>query len=53
MKPGNRIFQIIILIFFFFKFSNADEKIITAPLINLEQIKPSFEELIDENENIS
>ena len=53
MKPGNRIFQIIILIFFFFNFSNADEKIITAPLINLEQIKPSFEELIDENENIS
>ena len=53
MKLGNRIFQIIILIFFFFNFSNADEKIITAPLINLEQIKPSFEELIDENENIS
>ena len=53
MKLGNRIFQIIILIFFFFNFSNADEKIITTPLINIEEIKPSFEELIDDNENIS
>ena len=26
---------------------------ITTPLINIEEIKPSFEELIDENENIS
>ena len=53
MKLGNRIFQIIILIFFFFNFSNADEKIIATPLINIEEIKTSFEELIDENENIS
>ena len=53
MKLGNRIFKIIILIFFFFNFSNADEKIIATPLINIEEIKPSFEELIDENENIS
>ena len=34
-------------------FSNADDKIITTPLINIEKIKPSFEELVNENENIS
>jgi len=53
MKLGNRIYQIIILCFFFFNYSNADEKITTTPLINIDQIKPSFEELIDENENLS
>ena len=53
MKLGNRIYQIIILFFFFLNFSNADEKIVTTPLINIEKIKPSFEELVEENENIS
>ena len=53
MKLGNRIYQTIILCFFFFNYSNADEKITTTPLINIDQIKPSFEELIDENENLS
>ena len=52
MKLGNRIYQIIILCFFFFNYSNADEKITTTPLINIDQIKPSFEELIDENEKV-
>jgi len=53
MKLGNRINQIIILFFLILNFSNADDKITTAPLINLEKIKPSFEELVNENENIS
>ncbi len=53
MKLGNSIYQITIIFFFYLNFSNADEKIITTPLINIEEIKPSFEELIDENENIS
>ena len=53
MKLGNRIYQLIILYFFFFNYSNADEKITTTPLINIDQIKPSFEELIDENEKLS
>jgi len=52
MKLGNRIYQLILL-FFFSNFSFADEKITTSPLINIEKIKPSFEELVDENENIS
>jgi len=50
MKLGNKI---IILFFLFISFSNADEKITTSPLINIDEIKPSFEELVDENEGIS
>ena len=53
MKLGNRDNQIKILFFFFINFSNADERISTTPLINIEKIKPSFEELVNENENIS
>ena len=53
MKLGNRIYQIAILFFFFLNFSNADDKITTTPLINIDKIQPSFEELVDENENIS
>ena len=52
MKLGNKVYQILILFFFFLNFSKADEKITTTPLINIEKIKPSFEELIDENEKI-
>ena len=52
MKLGNKVYQILILFFFFFNFSKADEKITTTPLINIEKIKPSFEELVDENEKI-
>ena len=54
MKLGNKIYQLMFLfLFFLFNFSYADEKITTTPLINIEKIKPSFEELVDENENIS
>ena len=53
MKLGNRICQITFLFFLLLNFSNADDKIITTPLINIEKIKPSFEELVNENENIS
>ena len=52
MKLGYKIYQIIILFFFFFNLSNADEKIATTPLINIDKIKPSFEEIVDENEKI-
>ena len=52
MKPGNRIYQILILFFFFFNFSKSDDKISSTPLINIEEIKPSFEELTNDNEKI-
>jgi len=46
MKLGNR--EIYFIIFFFLlssSFSLAEEKIISSPLINLEKLKPSFEEI--------
>ena len=52
MKPGNRIYIILGLYFIFFNFSIADEKITTTPLLNIEKIKPSFEELDEKNEKI-
>ena len=52
MKLGNKI--LLILIFFLFNtyvvFS--EERISTSPLLNLEKIKPSFEELETEKENL-
>ena len=53
MKLGDRIYQIIIIFFLFLNFANADERIITTPLINIEEIKPSFDELNEENENLT
>ena len=49
MKLGNKLL-ISLIIFFITYNSNAEEKIITSPLINLEKIKPSFEELETESE---
>ena len=53
MRLGNKINFFLILFFLSLNFSFAEDKIITTPLINLEKIKPSFEELNDENENLS
>lgn len=53
MKPGNRLIIIFFLYFAYLNFSYSDEKITSSPLINVEKIKPSFEELIEETENIS
>ena len=51
MKLGNKVY----LVFFFIFFMNilmAEQKITTSPLINIEKIKPSFEES-EENDNFS
>ena len=53
MKLGNKIFSILILIFFSFSLLIADEKITSTPLINIDKITPSFDEIEEENENIS
>ena len=37
---------------FFFKFSRSEQKITTSPLINIDQIKPSFEELDEKNDDV-
>ena len=52
MKLGNSIWLILIIFFFSSNFSNSEEKISTSPLLNVEDIKPSFEELEEINENI-
>jgi hypothetical protein len=53
MSLGNRIFIILILLFCTTNFSYSEEKISTSPLINVEEIKPSFEELEEVNETVS
>ena len=53
MKLGNKIYSIIFSFLFIFDFLIAEEKITTAPLINVEKIKPSFEELDDDSVNNS
>ena len=53
MKPGNRLRLVIIFYFILSNFVLAEEKIVTAPLINVEKIKPSFEEPDQEADDIS
>ena len=52
MKLGNSLFFMFFFILIFFNFqSKSDDKITSSPLINLESIKPSFEEQDAKNEN--
>ena len=54
MKLGNNISIYLITLFFFFNSNLAsEEKILSSPLINLEEIKPSFEETESLNDEIS
>ena len=48
MKPGDKIYIILFIFFYFIPFVYAEEKITTTPLLNIEKIKPSFEELEEE-----
>ena len=52
MKLGSK-FLILTFFLLFTNYSYSEEKITTTPLINIDKIKPSFEELTEENENIS
>jgi len=52
MRHGNStLIYLITVIFFLNTHLIADDKIISSPLINLEQIKPSFEEVENLNED--
>ena len=51
MKAGKIRYIFLIFIFYSF-FLNADDKISTVPLVNLEELKPSYEEIEDENNKI-
>ena len=51
MKLGK--INLLLIIFFFIFYTNliADDKILSAPLINLENLEPSYENLENENKN--
>ena len=52
IKRGNNFKVLIILISLILPFSSfAENEIVTSPLINLEKLKPSFEETESESEN--
>ena len=53
MKLGNKVYLILVLIFFPLSLLIADEKITSTPLINIDKITPSFEDMEEESENIS
>ena len=54
MIHGNKIIIFFILLFVGIgDFILAEEKITTSPLINIDNIKPSFENLDEKNENVS
>jgi len=51
MSLGSKISLIIISFFIFLNFSIAEDSIVSTPLINIDEIKPSFEEFDEENES--
>ena len=55
MKPGSKskIFSILFLFFIFNTTSFSEQKITTVPLINLEKIQPSFEDIEEKTESLS
>ena len=53
MKLGNKFKIILFFYLVAYNFSYAEEKITTTSLINIEKIKPSFEELNEENESVA
>ena len=55
MKLGSKFktFSILFLFFIFSTTSFSEQKITTVPLINLDKIKPSFEDTEEKNENLS
>ena len=50
MKPGKIETITITLIYLFFFNLYADDKILSAPIINLENLEPSYENLENEKE---
>ena len=51
MSLGSKISLFIVSFFISLNFSIADDRIVSTPLINIDEIKPSFEEFDEENES--
>ena len=52
MKLGNRFFFLFLTYLIYNTPSFAEEKILSAPLINFDELKPSYEDDTDTNENL-
>ena len=52
MKLGNKIILLLFTYIFLSNLSIAEDKIISTPLLNIEEIKPSFEEPEEESERV-
>ena len=50
MKPGKIKLFFILIFILLFSTLNADDKILTAPIINLENLEPSYENLENETD---
>ena len=53
MKLGNKILSIFFLAMISVEISFAEQKVTSSPLINIDDIKPSYEELDEKNDNIN
>lgn len=53
MKLGNKFFLIFFLSIVHAEVSFAEQKVTLSPMINIEDIKPSFEELDEKNDSIN
>ena len=53
MKVGNNFSQFFLILFFSISNVFGEEKITSAPLLNLDTIKPSFEELEPNNDSVT
>ena len=53
MKLGNKILSIFFLAMISLEISFAEQKVTSSPLINIDDIKPSYEELDEKNDNIN
>tara|TARA_A100001011_G_scaffold168887_1_gene177840 strand:- start:336 stop:848 length:513 start_codon:yes stop_codon:yes gene_type:complete len=52
MRPGNKKLILTLLFSLFYSFSSfSEDKILSSPLINLNELKPSFEEEINDTTN--
>ena len=50
IKLGNKIYLILFIFLISINFSKGEDKITTTPLLNIEKIKPSFEELNEDGD---
>ena len=53
MIHGNKIFLILFFVLIFSNFLKAEQKITSTPLINIDEIKPSFESFEEKNESVN